>query len=88
MALTGLTVAEYFRDEEGADTLLFIDKHFPFPHRRDLEVSALGWDACLPPWVISRTWRNGNGRTAAERITSTKRGSGITSVQAIYVPAD
>ena len=55
VALTGLTVAEYFRDEEHADTLLFIDNIFG--SRRRVPRFRRCWDVCLRPWVISRTWR-------------------------------
>ena len=85
VGLTGLTVAEYFRDVEGQDTLLFIDNIFRFTQAGS-EVSALLGDACPRRWVTSRTWRL-RWVQLEERITSTKKGS-ITSVQAIYVPAD
>ena len=81
---TGLTVAEYFRDDEGKDVLLFIDNIFRFTQAGS-EVSALlgrmpsavGYQPTLPTEMGE----------LQERITSTKKGS-ITSVQAIYVPAD
>merc|ERR1711884_187157 len=84
VALTGLTVAEYFRDQEGQDVLLFIDNIFRFTQAGS-EVSALlgripsavGYQPTLAPDM----------GTMQERITTTKKGS-ITSVQAIYVPAD
>ena len=85
VALTGLTAAEYFRDEEGQDVLLFVDNIFRFSQAGS-EVSALsGQDAPLR-LDISRHWPP---RWASYRkeSTSTKKGS-ITSVQAVYVPAD
>merc|ERR1712127_253957 len=83
VALTGLTVAEYFRDQEGQDVLLFIDNIFRFTQANS-EVSALlgripsavGYQPTLATDMVSMQ----------ERITSTLKGS-ITSVQAIYVPA-
>ena len=69
VGLTGLTVAEYFRDEEGQDVLLFIDNIFRFTQAGS-EVSAL-LAACLPPSVISPTSRREMG-DLQERITSTK----------------
>jgi F-type H+-transporting ATPase subunit beta len=84
VALTGLTVAEYFRDEEGQDVLLFIDNIFRFTQAGS-EVSALL--GRMPSAVgYQPTLANEMGELQ-ERITSTKKGS-ITSVQAIYVPAD
>jgi len=101
VALTGLTIAEYFRDEEGQDVLLFIDNIFRFTQAGS-EVSALlgripsavGYQPTLSTdmggmyvifphlvmFVIDKIQRQ-------ERITTTKKGS-ITSVQAVYVPAD
>ncbi|MFN2569306.1 MAG: F0F1 ATP synthase subunit beta, partial [Candidatus Dormibacteria bacterium] len=84
IALTGLTIAEHFRDEMGADTLLFIDNIFRYT-LAGAEVSALlgrqpsavGYQPTLATEMAD----------LQERITSTKRGS-ITSVQAVYVPAD
>ena len=84
VALSGLTVAENFRDEEGQDVLLFIDNIFRFTQAGS-EVSALL--GRMPSAVgYQPTLANEMG-TLQERITSTKRGS-ITSVQAVYVPAD
>merc|ERR550519_756752 len=84
VALTGLTVAEYFRDQEGQDVLLFIDNIFRFTQAGS-EVSALL--GRIPSAVgYQPTLATGMG-TMQERITTTKKGS-ITSVQAIYVPAD
>src|SRR4029450_11911449 len=84
VALTGLTVAESFRDDEGKDVLLFIDNIFRFTQAGS-EVSALlgrlpSGGGYQPPL------QSGMG-DLQERITSTKKGS-VTSVQAIYVPAD
>jgi len=84
VALTGLTVAEYFRDEEGADTRLFIDNIFRFTQAGS-EVSALL--GRMPSAVGYQPNLATEMGELQERITSTKRGS-ITSVQAIYVPAD
>src|SRR5437660_157470 len=84
VALTGLTVAEYFRDEQGADTLLFIDNIFRFTQAGS-EVSALL--GRLPSAVGYQPNLATEMGELQERITSTKKGS-ITSVQAIYVPAD
>src|SRR5216110_3415109 len=84
VALTGLTVAEYFRDQEGADTLLFIDNIFRFTQAGS-EVSALL--GRMPSAVGYQPNLATEMGELQERITSTKRGS-ITSVQAIYVPAD
>ncbi len=84
VALSGLTVAENFRDEEGQDVLLFIDNIFRFTQAGS-EVSALL--GRMPSAVgYQPTLANEMG-ILQERITSTKRGS-ITSVQAVYVPAD
>src|SRR5271157_2399692 len=84
VALTGLTVAEYFRDAEGADTLLFIDNIFRFTQAGS-EVSALL--GRMPSAVGYQPNLATEMGELQERITSTKNGS-ITSVQAIYVPAD
>ena len=84
VALTGLTVAEYFRDEEGADTLLFIDNIFRFTQAGS-EVSALL--GRMPSAVGYQPNLATEMGELQERITSTKRGS-VTSVQAIFVPAD
>uniref|UniRef100_A0A8C5KNJ4 ATP synthase subunit beta n=1 Tax=Jaculus jaculus TaxID=51337 RepID=A0A8C5KNJ4_JACJA len=77
VALTGLTVAEYFRDQEGQDALLFIDNIFHFTQAGSEIPSAVGYQPTLATDM----------GTMQERITTTKKGS-ITSVQAIYVPAD
>jgi F-type H+-transporting ATPase subunit beta len=84
VALTGLTVAEYFRDEEGQDVLLFIDNIFRFTQAGS-EVSALL--GRIPSAVGYQPTLATDMGTMQERITSTDKGS-ITSVQAIYVPAD
>src|SRR5213594_2217640 len=84
VALTGLTVAEYFRDVEGADTLLFIDNIFRFTQAGS-EVSALL--GRMPSAVGYQPNLATEMGELQERITSTKKGS-ITSIQAIYVPAD
>src|SRR5438309_3541628 len=84
VALTGLTVAEYFRDVEGADTLLFIDNIFRFT-QAGAEVSALL--GRMPSAVGYQPNLATEMGELQERITSTKKGS-VTSVQAIYVPAD
>jgi len=84
VALTGLTVAEYFRDVEGADTLLFIDNIFRFTQAGS-EVSALL--GRMPSAVGYQPNLATEMGELQERITSTKKGS-VTSVQAIYVPAD
>jgi F-type H+-transporting ATPase subunit beta len=84
VGLTGLTMAEYFRDEEGKDTLLFVDNIFRFTQAGS-EVSALL--GRMPSAVgYQPTLANEMGQLQ-ERITSTTKGS-ITSVQAVYVPAD
>ena len=84
VALTGLTMAEYFRDKERKDVLLFIDNIFRFTQAGS-EVSALLWRIPSAVWyqptLASEMW------ALQERITSTDKGS-ITSVQAVYVPAD
>merc|ERR1712184_186267 len=84
VALTGLTVAEYFRDEEGQDVLLFIDNIFRFTQAGS-EVSALL--GRIPSAVGYQPTLATDMGAMQERITTTKKGS-ITSVQAIYVPAD
>jgi len=84
IALSGLTMAEYFRDEEGQDVLLFIDNIFRFVQAGS-EVSALL--GRMPSAVGYQPTLSSEMGALQERITSTKKGS-ITSVQAIYVPAD
>jgi F-type H+/Na+-transporting ATPase subunit beta len=84
VGLTGLTVAEYFRDEEGLDVLLFIDNIFRFTQAGS-EVSALL--GRMPSAVGYQPNLATEMGELQERITSTRKGS-ITSVQAIYVPAD
>ncbi len=84
VGLTGLTLAEYFRDVEGKDVLLFIDNIFRFTQAGS-EVSALL--GRMPSAVGYQPTLATEMGALQERITSTKRGS-ITSVQAIYVPAD
>ena len=84
VALSGLTVAEYFRDAEGKDVLLFIDNIFRFTQAGS-EVSALL--GRMPSAVGYQPTLGTEMGELQERITSTKKGS-ITSVQAIYVPAD
>ena len=84
VGLSGLTMAEYFRDEEGQDVLLFIDNIFRFTQAGS-EVSALL--GRLPSAVGYQPTLATEMGALQERITSTKRGS-ITSVQAVYVPAD
>jgi F-type H+-transporting ATPase subunit beta len=84
VALTGLTCAEYFRDEEGQDVLLFIDNIFRFTQAGS-EVSALL--GRMPSAVGYQPTLGTDLGGLQERITSTNKGS-ITSVQAVYVPAD
>ena len=84
VGLTGLTMAEHFRDEEGQDVLLFIDNIFRFTQAGS-EVSALL--GRMPSAVGYQPTLATEMGQLQERITSTKRGS-ITSVQAVYVPAD
>jgi F-type H+-transporting ATPase subunit beta len=84
VALTGLTVAEYFRDVEGADTLLFIDNIFRFTQAGSEVSTLLGRMPSAVGYQPNLATEMGE---LQERITSTKKGS-ITSVQAIYVPAD
>ncbi|MCT4507612.1 MAG: F0F1 ATP synthase subunit beta [Tepidibacter sp.] len=84
VALTGLTMAEYFRDQEGQDVLLFVDNIFRFTQAGS-EVSALL--GRMPSAVGYQPTLATEMGALQERITSTKKGS-ITSVQAVYVPAD
>ena len=84
VALSGLTQAEYFRDEEGQDVLFFVDNIFRFTQAGS-EVSALL--GRIPSAVGYQPTLATDMGTLQERITSTNKGS-ITSVQAIYVPAD
>jgi F-type H+-transporting ATPase subunit beta len=84
VGLTGLTLAEYFRDEEGQDVLFFVDNIFRFTQAGS-EVSALL--GRIPSAVGYQPTLATDMGTLQERITSTKKGS-ITSIQAIYVPAD
>jgi F-type H+-transporting ATPase subunit beta len=84
VGLTGLTLAEYFRDEEGQDVLLFVDNIFRFTQAGS-EVSALL--GRIPSAVGYQPTLATDMGTLQERITTTNKGS-ITSVQAIYVPAD
>ncbi|WP_426450457.1 F0F1 ATP synthase subunit beta [Paenibacillus sp. S-38] len=84
VALSGLTMAEYFRDEEGRDVLLFVDNIFRFTQAGS-EVSALL--GRMPSAVGYQPTLATEMGQLQERITSTKKGS-VTSIQAIYVPAD
>ncbi len=84
VALTALTVAEYFRDGEGADTLLFIDNIFRFTQAGSEVSTLLGRMPSAVGYQPNLATEMGE---LQERITSTKKGS-VTSVQAIYVPAD
>ena len=84
VALTGLTVAEHFRDEEGADTLLFIDNIFRFTQAGSEVSTLLGRMPSAVGYQPNLATEMGE---LQERITSTRRGS-VTSVQAVYVPAD
>jgi len=84
VALTALTVAEYFRDAEGADTLLFIDNIFRFTQAGSEVSTLLGRMPSAVGYQPNLATEMGE---LQERITSTKKGS-VTSVQAIYVPAD
>ncbi|MFK7742295.1 MAG: F0F1 ATP synthase subunit beta [Planctomycetota bacterium] len=84
VALTGLTMAEYFRDQEGKDVLLFVDNVFRFVQAGS-EVSALL--GRLPSAVGYQPTMASEMGALQERITSTKKGS-VTSMQAVYVPAD
>lgn len=84
VALTGLTVAEYFRDEQGQDVLLFIDNIFRFTQAGSETSALLGR---IPSAVGYQPTLATDMGGMQERITTTKKGS-ITSVQAVYVPAD
>jgi F-type H+/Na+-transporting ATPase subunit beta len=84
VALTGLTVAEHFRDQEGADTLLFIDNIFRFTQAGSEVSTLLGRMPSAVGYQPNLATEMGE---LQERITSTKKGS-VTSVQAVYVPAD
>lgn len=84
VALTALTVAEYFRDEEGSDTLLFIDNIFRFTQAGSEVSTLLGRMPSAVGYQPNLATEMGE---LQERITSTKRGS-VTSVQAVFVPAD
>ncbi len=84
VALTALTVAEYFRDEEGSDTLLFIDNIFRFTQAGSEVSTLLGRMPSAVGYQPNLATEMGE---LQERITSTKKGS-VTSVQAVYVPAD
>jgi F-type H+-transporting ATPase subunit beta len=84
VALTALTVAEYFRDQEGADTLLFIDNIFRFTQAGSEVSTLLGRMPSAVGYQPNLATEMGE---LQERITSTTKGS-VTSVQAIYVPAD
>jgi F-type H+-transporting ATPase subunit beta len=84
VALSALTIAEYFRDEEGADTLLFIDNIFRFTQAGSEVSTLLGR---MPSAVGYQPNLSTEMGELQERITSTKKGS-VTSVQAVYVPAD
>ncbi|MBI2641022.1 F0F1 ATP synthase subunit beta, partial [Candidatus Roizmanbacteria bacterium] len=84
VALTGITMAEYFRDEKGMDTLLFIDNIFRFAQAGS-EVSALL--GRIPSAVGYQPTLASEMAALQERITSTHKGS-ITSIQAVFVPAD
>ena len=84
VALSGLTAAEYFRDEEGADVLMFVDNIFRFTQAGSELSALLGRIPSAVGYQPTLSTEMGN---LQERITSTKKGS-ITSVQAVYVPAD
>ena len=84
VALTGLTMAEYFRDRENKDVLIFVDNIFRFTQAGS-EISALLWR--IPSAVGYQPTLATEMGNLQERITSTNKGS-ITSVQAVYVPAD
>src|SRR5438094_9527001 len=84
VALTALTLAEYFRDEEGKDVLLFIDNIFRFTQANSEVSTLLGR---MPSAVGYQPTLQTEMGELQERITSTKKGS-VTSIQAIYVPAD
>jgi F-type H+-transporting ATPase subunit beta len=84
IALTGLTMAEYFRDEKGLDVLMFIDNIFRFAQAGSEMSALLGR---IPSAVGYQPTLSTEMGRLQERITSTKKGS-ITSIQAVYVPAD
>src|SRR5699024_7943038 len=84
VALSGLTMAEYFRDEQGQDVLLFVDNIFRFTQACS-EVSALL--GRMPSAVGYQPTLGTEMRQLQERITSTNKGS-VTSIQAVFVPAD
>lgn len=84
VALTGVTMAEYFRDEEGKDVLLFVDNIFRFTQAGSEMSALLGR---IPSAVGYQPTLATEMGALQERITSTKKGS-ITSIQAVYVPAD
>ncbi len=84
VALTGLTVAEYFRDVEGSDTLLFVDNIFRFTQAGSEVSTLLGRMPSAVGYQPNLATEMGE---LQERITSTSKGS-VTSVQAVYVPAD
>jgi F-type H+-transporting ATPase subunit beta len=84
VALTGLTQAEYFRDVDGQDVLLFVDNIFRFTQAGAEVSSLLGRIPSAVGYQSTLEWEIG---TVQDRICSTKKGS-ITSVQAVYVPAD
>ncbi|MCJ8277730.1 MAG: F0F1 ATP synthase subunit beta [Bdellovibrionales bacterium] len=84
VALTGLTIAEYFRDQEGQDVLLFVDNIFRFTQAGAEGSALLGR---IPSAVGYQPTLGTDMGALQERITSTKKGS-VTSVQAVYVPAD
>jgi F-type H+-transporting ATPase subunit beta len=84
VALSGLTLAEYFRDDEGRDVLLFIDNIFRFTQAGSEVSSLLGRIPSAVGYQPNLATEMG---ALQERITSTKKGS-ITSIQAVYVPAD
>ncbi len=84
VALTGVTMAEYFRDEEGRDVLLFVDNIFRFTQAGSEMSALLGR---IPSAVGYQPTLATEMGALQERITSTKKGS-ITSIQAVYVPAD
>jgi F-type H+-transporting ATPase subunit beta len=84
IAMTGLTMAEYFRDEKGLDVLMFIDNIFRFAQSGSEMSALLGR---IPSAVGYQPTLSREMGVLQERITSTKKGS-ITSVQAVYVPAD
>lgn len=84
VALSGLTMAEYFRDEQGTDVLLFIDNIFRFSQAGSEVSSLLGRTPSSVGYQPTLAYEMGR---LQERITSTKNGS-VTSIQAVYVPAD